>query len=1087
MNYRKINNVTGWSVFGIATIVYFMTMERSGSLWDCGEFASCCHKLGIPHPPGAPMFTLIGRIFSIIGQPLGLGPVGGVNLMSALASSFTILFLFWTITHFARKIVLRINSNDNIDANTPSKGNAIAIMAAGVVGALAYTFSDSFWFSAVEAEVYAMSSLCTAVVFWAILKWEDHPGNTSDPANVNGRNQADKWLIFIFFMMGLSIGVHLLNLLAIPAVVLVYYFKRFKYTPGGLIMALIVSVLMLGFIMKFVGQYSVALGFQFDKLFLNSFGLPVFTGFIFFYILLGVAIWFGLRWAEKNQYSLLRIGLWCLTFTLIGMSTYMTTMIRSRANPGIDMYNVDNPHTLKGYLSREQYGDFPLLKGQHYDAQPIDYKKKGSKYVLRKENGKLKYVFAGYDRDNVYSAEDQMIFPRMWDNNDPNHVDFYKMWLGKQDGDPPPTMKDNFKWFFSYQLNWMYFRYFMWNFSGKQNDIQGLSSKRDGNWITGISFLDNARLGDQSALPDSLKNNKAHNKLFMLPLILGIIGLIFQFVSTRKDWLVTLLLFLMTGLAIVFYLNQAGPQPRERDYAYVGSFYAFAIWIGLGVLQVRIWFNKFIKDTSMATYAAGALCLLAVPVLMASQEWDDHDRSKKTLARDLAIDYLQSCPQNAMLFTIGDNDTYPLWYAQEVEGIRTDVRVVNTSLLGIDWYLDQLRYTVNESKPFNMIWKSTDYEGPKMEYAFERSYNNISTKTLFPLDTMLMIAPRMGEEIDGIYRYFYPGKNLYVNVDAAKASKVFTNLSPGDTLDSRMIFTIDQSRNVLTKGDFGILNIIAANINDRAICFTDQNADIRALGLSGYFRREGMVYRLVPSRNMKRTETDSIPNKMMNVFRFGNAVTKGVYYDEENRRHLESIRDIYTEVAEAMVREGKTDKAKALLQRVHKEMPSYSLPYGMPSRGGFNNLSSLRMAEVAFQAGDSALGREIFAETEKDIQQELRYEYTLSNPGGNTSKQNVDRFIADFEAFLVAANQRGQNERAAALAENLFKNKFSGFTQQDGYQVMRNYQEAKRIRSMYIDKGAPMLPGLPGGENPAPQIQNPGPPATKPNDTGKKP
>lgn len=1096
MNYRKINNVTGWSVFGIATIVYFMTMEKSGSLWDCGEFASCCHKLGIPHPPGAPLFTLIGRMFAVIGQPLGMGPVGGINLMSALASSFTILFLFWTITHFARKIVLRKSGGGDGDGtgNNISQKDSILIMLAGAVGALAYTFSDSFWFSAVEAEVYAMSSLFTALVFWALMKWEDHPLNTNEPGNVNGRNQADKWLIFIFFMIGLSIGVHLLNLLTIPAVVLVYYFKRYKYSAGGLAIAFLISLLILGFVQKFIGQATVSIGFQFDKLFVNSFGLPVFTGFIFFYVLFGALIWFLLRWANANQKGMLRLGLWCMAFILIGMSTYMTTMIRSRANPGIDMYNVDNPYTLKGYLAREQYGKFPLLKGQHYKSEPTEYKKGSAKYVLRKdENGKLRYIFSGYDRDPAYSGDDEMLFPRMWDNNDPNHVQFYKLWLGKED-DETPTMKDNFRWGFTYQLNWMYFRYFMWNFAGRQNDIQGLSSSRDGNWISGISFLDNWRLGDQSAMPDSLKNNKAHNKLYFLPLILGLIGFFFHFKSHKKDWLITSLLFVMTGLAIVFYLNMAGPQPRERDYAFVGSFYAFAIWIGLGVMQVRAWLKKLVAGET-ATYIAGALCALAVPVLMATQEWDDHNRGQKTLARDLAHDYLQSCPQNAMLFTIGDNDTYPLWYAQEVEGIRTDVRVVNTSLLGIDWYLDQLRYAVNNSQPFKMVWKPTDYEGPKMEYAIERPYNNISTKTVFPLDTMLMIAPRMSEEIDGIDRHFYPGKNVYVNLDRNKLMKILT-LSPGDTLTDRLNFSIEASRNYLTKGDFAILNIIAANINDRPICFTDENNEIRSLGLTNYLRREGMIYRLVPAGNLKRTETDVASAKLDKEFKFGNAQTKGVYFDEENRRHLQSIRDVYVEVALELVNEsraaearGNTDEAKAkmekakqLLKKTHTNIPSYSLPYGIPSRGGFNNYSSLRMAEAAFLTGDSALGREVFAEVEKDIQQELRYQYTLSNPGGKPTKQNVDRFIAEFEEFLNVARQPGQGARANALADNLFKNKLTGFNQQDGYALMRNYSEAKRMRGSYIDKA--VAPPPQPGEIKQPAIVNPAPPAAVP-DTKK--
>jgi hypothetical protein len=1074
MNFKKINNLTGWVVFAIATIVYVMTMEKSGSLWDCGEFAATCYKMGIPHPPGAPLFTMIGRIFSFIGQSLGMGPVGGVNLMSALASSFTILFLFWTITHFARKLVTR-------NGDTLTSQNTFAIMAAGAVGALAYTFSDSFWFSAVEAEVYAMSSLCTAIVFWAILKWEDHPENNNEPGNQDGRNRADKWLIFIFFLMGMSIGVHLLNLLTIPAIVLVYYFKRYKTSALGFFLAMLISVLMLGFVQKFVGQWSVGIAFNFDRVFVNSFGLPVLSGFIFFYIILAFLFYLGLRYAHNAKLSTLRLGIWCLAFTFIGMSTYMTTMIRSKANPGIDMYNVDNPNTLKGYLSREQYGDFPLLRGQHYNSQPVDSRKTGSKYVLRKDTttGKTRYVFAGYDRENVYERADMMLFPRMWDNNDPNHVNFYKMWLNKEE-EETPTGADNFKWFTSYQVNWMYLRYFMWNFAGKQNDIQGFSSKRDGNWISGISFIDNARLGDQSAIPDSLKNNKANNKLYFLPLILGLIGFFYQLVNQRKDWTVTLLMFFMTGLAIVFYLNQAGPQPRERDYAYVGSFYAFAIWIGLGFLQVRDWFRSFIKS-SASGYLAAALCL-GVPVLMASQEWDDHDRGKKTLARDLAIDYLTSCPKNAILFTIGDNDTYPLWYAQEIEGIRTDVRVVNTSLLGIDWYLDQLRYSVNESAPFKLVWGPDDYAGPRMDYAFLRQYKSYPITTPYPLDTLLLISTKMTENIEGSDRYFFPSKSAYIDIDRAKAAGMF-KLRAGDSLVSRIMLNFSDRSNALNKGHFGVLNVVAANLLDRPICFTDINNDIQSLGLANYLRREGMVYRMIPANLVRRNETEVAGMKMMKEFKFGNAATKGVYYDEENRRHLQTIREAYIEAARDMIADGNKSGAIQMLQHVDKNLPTYGLPYGMPSRYGFNNRASLQMTEVAFEAGDSALAKRIFNETEQDTWQEMRYYFALSNPGEKLTKQNVDAFIAKLDEFMSLANNRQMNQQQVARANNLqdelMKNKLSGFTIQDCYAAMQNYQTARDIRTRYIDKTPPAMQ-LPSSDSPGGQAIPNTPPPAKP-------
>lgn len=673
MKFNKVNTVAGWLICAIACSVYLLTMEATASLWDTGEFISSVYKLQVPHPPGAPLFVLLGRLFVVIFG--GSNPALAVNIMSALSSGFTILFLFWTITHFAKKLVA--------PGGVEPTGNQIfAIMSAAAVGALAYTFSDSFWFSAVEGEVYALSSLFTALVFWAILKWEHH---ADEPG-------ADKWIVFIFFMMGLSIGVHLLNLLTIPAIVMVYYFKRYEATPWGTFWAFIMGCLITGFVQVVVIQWSVKLAGWFDVRFVNNFGMPFFSGFIFFFVLLGVLLWYGLRVAKKNHWNFLRLGIWCVIFMLMGYSSYITTMIRSNANPAVDMYNVDNPNSLVGYLGRDQYGDFPLLYGQVFTASPIDYEQTGMKY----SRGTDRYEEVGYDIKPVYSGEDKMLFPRVWDaSNDQGHANFYRDWLGLADGERP-SMEDNIKFFFGYQLNWMYWRYFMWNFAGKQNDIQGFGpgNARDGNWISGISFLDDLRLGNQDALPDSIKNNKANNKLFLLPFLLGVLGAIYQYFANRRDFIVAALLFFFTGLAIVLYLNQAGNQPRERDYAYVGSFYAFAIWIGLGVLQVREWLMRKTSE-SVSNMVAAAVCMLAVPVVMGVQEWDDHDRSKKTLARDLAKDYLESCPPNAILITFGDNDTYPLWYAQEVEGIRPDIRVINNSLLGIDWYINQLRYKIN--------------------------------------------------------------------------------------------------------------------------------------------------------------------------------------------------------------------------------------------------------------------------------------------------------------------------------------------------------------------------------------------------------
>src|SRR5580658_8316388 len=696
MKFNRVNNVTGWIVGLFACTVYVMTMEATGSFWDCGEFVSSCYKLQIPHPPGAPLFILLGRFFIILFGDNPHTAAHGVNFMSAIASGVSILFLFWSITHFARRIVQK--SAPDVQ---PDSSQTFMIMAAGAVGALAYTFCDSFWYSAVEGEVYASSAFFTALVFWAILKWEEHADKPG----------ADRWIIFIFFMMGLSIGVHLLNLLTIPAIVMVYYFRRYKPTTWGTILAFLIGCAVTGLVLKFVIQYTIKGAGIFDIFFVNNLNLPFFVGFAFFFVLLAAILILINRWAVRNHYYYLKMTVWSVGFMLLGYSTYFTTMIRSNADPAVDMFNVDNPVSLEGYLSRDQYGDWPILYGPDFEDQAprVDA---GPLFV----KGKERYEVAGkvWSQD-WFHTQSSHIFPRMWDpGNDRGQRTAYLIYSGMEEGDNP-TMLDNIKYFFGYQ-NWeMFLRYFFWNYSGKQNDVQGFGNIRDGNAITGIPFLDNWFLkADQSRLPDSIhKNNKSYNRMFLLPVILGLIGLFLQANRNRGDFLVTLLLFFFTGFAIVIYLNQAGFQPRERDYAYAGACYAFAIWIGLGVIKVAelLATYAFKGKASLANYAAAGLCFLAVPVLMGDQEWDDHDRSKKTLARDIGKDYLESCPKDAILISFGDNDTYPLWYAQEVEGIRPDVRVMNYSLLGTDWYINQLRYKVNQSAPADVIFTPEQIQG----------------------------------------------------------------------------------------------------------------------------------------------------------------------------------------------------------------------------------------------------------------------------------------------------------------------------------------------------------------------------------------
>lgn len=733
--YTLINNIGGWLSFLIAAVVYLLTIEPTTSFWDCGEFITAAYKFEVGHPPGAPIFMLMGRFFTLFtGDVAQVAKM--VNIMSALASAFTIMFLFWTITHIAKRAILKDR------AASPDLGQLIAITGSAFVASMAYTFSDTFWFSAVEGEVYSTSSLFTAVVFWAILKWE----------NVADQKHANRWLILIAYLMGLSIGVHLLNLLAIPAIVLVYYFRKFKPSAGGIILAAISAIVILASIQYGIIPGIVTVASKIELLSVNTLGLPFHTGEITYGILLIVSlvggIWFtykendiwytvilsstaiallgipfmtgngflgilflaglvyGFYHLAKHYKSVLNTILVAATVIIIAYSSFAIIVIRSLADPPMDQNNPDNLFSLLSYLNREQYGDRPLLYGQYFNAPVIDYNETTPVYRKNDDLGKYEII----DRKFEYVFDEQFLtfFPRMYSSqNSPPHVRGYKKWSNFE-GEPvtlpngevrnKPTFVENLRFFFKYQINHMYIRYFMWNFAGRQNDIQGHGEVNHGNWISGIPFIDDARLGPQDELPDELKNNKGRNTFYFLPLIFGLLGMVFLLVYDEKNFWILLLLFFFTGLAIIFYTNQPPYQPRERDYAYAGSFYVFAIYIGLGVLLIYEILQEFIGRPVSAVLAT-AVSFLLVPLIMGMQTWDDHDRSERYTARDFAHNYLNSCAPNAILFTNGDNDTFPLWYAQEVEGIRTDVRVINLSYLSTDWYIDQMKRKAYKSEP----------------------------------------------------------------------------------------------------------------------------------------------------------------------------------------------------------------------------------------------------------------------------------------------------------------------------------------------------------------------------------------------------
>lgn len=995
MNFRKTNNIAGWIVCAIACTVFILTREATASFWDCGEFIPCAYKLQITHPPGAPLFLLLGRLFIILfsGQidaaTANAHAAIQVNLFSAVSSGFTILFLFWTITRLAKKLIIAKDEVISLE-------KAIVIIGAGAVGALAFTFSDSFWFSAVEGIVFGVSPLFISLVFWAILKWEEQADQP----------RADRWIILIAYLIGLSIGVHLLSLLSIPAIVMTYYFRRYKYSTKGLILAFLLACVLTGVVQILVIQDTVKIIGWFELLFVNQFGLPFNSGSYFCLALFVAAIILGLRWAVRKGFHLAELGIYCFAFILIGYSSYAVILVRANADPSVNMQNVNTPIELVAYLDRAQYGEWPILKGADFTAKPTGTKDKGNIYTRNDATGKYDVVGKkiGYD----YDPADIHFFPRMWDtDNSQGHVDYYKQWVG-MDGSEPPSTSDNLKWLVGYQFNWMYWRYFMWNFAGRQNDLQGTGNPRDGNWISGIGPIDSWRLGDQDKMPDSLKHNKAHTTLFMLPLILGVLGLLFQWKRDRKSTVVVFLLYFFTGIAIILYLNQAGPQPRERDYSLVGSFYAFSIWIGLGVLFIydllkRRWPASLPANSSahlpanppanlpvnrlsnlpsnrpatLPAILASAVCLLAVPVLMAAQEWGAHDRSKKTLARDIAIDHLNSCGKDAILFTSADNDTYPLWYAQEVENCRPDVRVVITTLLGTDWMIDQLRRRVNESAPIPISWTPDKYIGDNRNYIpyFDKgniakdSFLNLNDVMAFMASDSARLQTEGGESLN-----YLPTHNLFLPVDKGAADPL------------KFVYPT----NTLYKNDVMELNIIAANNWQRPISFTYPPY---GLGLNSYVQNDGLAYQLVKAAQPESAHGESVNmqemyTNLMTKFKFGGAENPNIYFDENGRRELMSLRRAYSVLANALTASGKRDSALKVLDYGYKMLDRTTATYGMVSASNMHNITSFQYAYAYYLAGDFKRGDQISEAVIKDCRQQLAYYASLPEAAAASFQQD---------------------------------------------------------------------------------------------------
>lgn len=1008
MDYKKINNLLGWICAVLATVVYVMTVERTVSWWDCGEFIASAYKMQIVHQPGAPLFLMIQNIFSNLAMGDTTRIAFWMNIGSAVCSGLTILFLFWTITALARKVFVGISRDTEV-----SQPQLFLIMASGVVGALAYAFTDTFWFSAVESEVYAMSSLCTAVVFWAILKWE---ARADEP-------QADKWVILIAYVMGLSIGVHLLNLLVIPAIALVIYFRKSKQSTGaGILKALAVGVVVLGFILWGVIQYSVKIAAYFDLFFVNTLGLGFGSGLAFFILLLVGGLAYGIYYSAKKKKYVLNIAMISTAFIILGYSSFAMIMIRAKADPTLNNSDPDNAFSFLSYLNREQYGDEPLFKGKFFDARPTAvedgkkvYRKDGNKYVVAKRNP-------------VYSYDRETIFPRIYSEKS-GHPEYYREYLGLGPNESP-TFADNLKFFFGYQIGHMYGRYFLWNFAGRQNDQQGHGSFTEGNWISGIKPIDNMLVGGQDALPTSAKTDPSRNTYFFLPLILGLLGAFWHFGKRQRDAGVVGLLFFFTGIAIVLYLNQNPLQPRERDYAYAGSFYAFSIWIGLGVMAIADFLRKK-TNVKVAGYAAAIAGVLAGPVILIAQNYNDHNRSEKFLARDMARNYLESCAPNAILFSYGDNDTYPLWYVQEVEGFRTDVRVVNLSLLSADWYMKQMMKKVNDADALPININPELIKDGVRDVIYYQDYN---IPGYIPVQDLLKVMLSDNQQNkaqlqSGEFVNVLPTKKMELAVDK---QAVLTNHVVPKEWESAIVDTMrwTYSQNYVSRAELSMLAILANNNWKRPIYYTITTPETNYIGLDRYLVNEGFAYRLMPvDFGLKEGDPSTIENvdqiydNVMNKFSWGN-IGNASYIDPDSYRYISMyVGSIYGQSAQQLLSTGETDKAKKLVLGAYENMPKKAfLMSGV--------MSYVPLLGAMYEVGETAKANEITQRNLTFIRENMAYYEAIAQTKSNLEYQNMRLGLASIQRYKQLFDKVNQPEMKKQ-ADELF-NAYRHYFEQAG-------------------------------------------------------
>ncbi|WP_276373166.1 DUF2723 domain-containing protein [Chryseolinea sp. H1M3-3] len=974
MKFQKVNNITGWAVFAVALITYWISMEETASYWDCGEFIAVSYKLEVPHPPGAPLFLMIGRLFSFLAFGDVTKVAYWINFTSVLASSFAVLFLFWSIVLFGRKVM-------NITADKElTEEKTWLLMGAGIVGALALTFSESAWFSAVEAEVYGMSSFFTAFVVWAMLKWEV----------IEDESAANRWLLLIFYMMGLSIGVHLLNLVTIPALALIYYFKKYKTpTTWGVVATLLISLMIIFFINELIIPGLPTMASYFELYFVNSLNLPFGSGVIVFgLLLLAVLIW-GILYSQKNKKVVLNTFLTATAFILIGYSSYTMVVIRSSYDPPIDENDPSDVMSFVSYLKREQYGSRPLLYGPYFTSQPVDYKEGAATY----RKGKDSYEVKDRKFEYVYAPGSQTILPRIW-SNDPDHAAIYRENLGLAEGEKP-TFSDNMRFMFQHQIGWMYVRYFFFNFAGRESDIQ------NADWLSPLGWFEK--------LPTILAENKGRNNFFMVPFILGLIGMFYQSVNNTKNFAVIALLFVLTGVALVIYLNSPPTEPRERDYIYAGSYYAFCFWIGLAVIGMAEYFTKFTKNIKTSAIIATLIGLTA-PVLMAVAGWDDHNRSNRFFSVDSAVNYLQSCAQNGILFTGGDNDTFPLWYAQEVEGVRTDTRVIVLSYYNTDWYIQQSMRQHYSSEPFPYTLTAENYKQSGLnDYLpfYDAGIKQMDLHRFLQLvkeNNKSLLHPNYGGD-----RNMLPAKEIVLKVDVEKIRSM--GIVP-EGMDSLIVpeMRLRVRTGGLEKKDLAMLDVLATANWERPLYVNATSLAQFSVDLSRYVVQEGNAYRILPIYNprpfnqMELVNTKVSYKNMMKKFQFRNTDDPKVYYNQDYRNMFLNHRSSFNALAEFLILEGDTAKAREVVLYNLAKMPDHSIPF---------DYTNAQTVSLLFEVGEKEKALEI-ANVMSARSDELATYYIQKREYGRELQLNV-AILGELQRILY---RYGESDLAKKVEDN---------------------------------------------------------------------